>query len=65
MNFNLNFQRWAAARTRMKRGEKEASLREKIDAVVPGLNGYVLERNFLNVTDASSRGRKTEKKEKS
>ena len=65
MNFNLNFQRWAAARTRMKRGEKEASLREKFQAVVPGLNGYVLERNFLNVTDASSRGRKTEKKEKS
>ena len=65
MNFNLNFQKWAAARTRMKRGEKEASLREKFQAVVPELNGYVLERNFLNVTDASSRGRKTEKKEKS
>ena len=54
MNFNLNFQKWAVATTRMKRGEEEASSREKFEAVLPGLNGYVLERDFLNSTDASS-----------
>jgi len=59
--------KWAAARTRMIRGEKEASLREKFKAVLPELDDYVLERNRSNVTDASSlaSGVEKPKKEKS
>ena len=67
LNFNLNFQEWAAFETRMRRGDREASTREKFKAVLPELDDYVLERNRLNVTDASSlaSGVEKPKKEKS
>ena len=54
MNFNLNFQRWAVARTRMKKGDQEAPILEKFLAVFSGLDDYFLERHRLNLTDASS-----------
>lgn len=54
MKFNFNFQRWAAAMTRMKRGDQAAPTREKFQAVFSGLDDYFLERHRLNLTDASS-----------
>ena len=59
-----SIKKWAAARTQIWTGDKEASTREKIQAAFAGLHGHCLERQFIYLTDSSSLASGVEKTKK-
>ena len=62
---NIKIKSWAAAGTRMKKGGKKASTREKFRAIIPELDDYSLESHRSNfnrfLTDTSSLASEVEK----